>query len=78
MILKNVQSPLKALYVIGGRVLLVLKGDEFSAMSPLALYGKYNEKFEKISFAYLSYALDWLYLADCIKLTDQGDIQLCN
>jgi hypothetical protein len=78
MILKNVQSPLKALYIIGGRVLLVLKEDEFGAISPLGLHGKYNELFEEISFAYLSYALDWLYLVECIKLTDQGDVQLCN
>ncbi|QFG33706.1 hypothetical protein F6476_33180 [Pseudomonas umsongensis] len=78
MIIQNTSSPLKSLYIIGGRVLMVLKSSELGAMSPLALFEKYQERFERASFAYILYALDWLYITGCIELTKQGDISLCN
>lgn len=78
MIVKNSSSPLKSLYVIGGRTLFVLRSSELGVMSPLALFEKYQDKFERVSFAYISYALDWLYITGCIELTEQGDISLCN
>lgn len=78
MIIQNTSSPLKSLYIIGGRVLMVLKSSEFGTMSPLALVEKYQEKFERVSFAYILYALDWLYITGSVELTKQGDISLCN
>lgn len=78
MIVKNSSTPLKSLYVIGGRVLYVLRASDFGFMSPLALFEKYKENFEGVSFAYICYALDWLYLTGCVELTEQGDISLCN
>ena len=78
MIIQNTSSPLKSLYIIGGRVLMVLKSSEFGTMSPLALVEKYQEKFERVSFAYILYALDWLYITGSVELTEQGDISLCN
>ncbi|MNJ31730.1 hypothetical protein D3C77_263760 [compost metagenome] len=78
MIIQNTSSPLKSLYIIGGRVLMVLKSSEFGTMSPLALFEKYQEKFERVSFAYILYALDWLYITGSVELTKQGDISLCN
>lgn len=78
MIVQNTNSPLKSLYIIGGRVLMVLKSSELGAMSPLALFAKYQEKFERVSFAYILYSLDWLYISGCVELTKQGDISLCN
>lgn len=78
MIIQNTSSPLKSLYIIGGRVLMVLSSSEFGAMSPLALFEKYQERFERVSFAYILYALDWLYITGCVELTKQGDISLCN
>lgn len=78
MIIHNTSSPLKSLYIIGGRVLMVLNSNEFGTMSPLALLEKYQEQFERVSFAYILYALDWLYITGCVELTKQGDISLCN
>ncbi|ELF6203548.1 hypothetical protein RNI54_000294 [Pseudomonas putida] len=78
MIIQNTSSPLKSLYIIGGRILMVLKSSEFGAMSPLALFEKYKERFERVSFAYILYALDWLYITGCVELTKQGDISLCS
>ncbi|MCF5364653.1 hypothetical protein GIV94_26270, partial [Pseudomonas syringae] len=77
MIIQNASSPIKSLYIIGGRVLMVLNYSEFGTMSPLALVEKYQEKFEPISFAYILYALDWLYITGIVELTKQGDISLC-
>lgn len=78
MIIQNASSPLKSLYVIGGRLLMVLKSSEFGSMSPLAIFEKYQDRFERVSFAYILYALDWLYITGCVELTKQGDISLCN
>jgi hypothetical protein len=78
MIIQNTSSPLKSLYIIGGRLLMVLKSSEFGSMSPLALFEKYQDRFERVSFAYILYALDWLYITGCVELTKQGDISLCN
>ncbi len=78
MIIQNTSSPLKSLYIIGGRILMVLKSSELGTMSPLALLERYQEKFERVSFAYILYALDWLYITGCVELTKQGDISLCN
>jgi len=47
-------------------------------MSPLALFERYQEKFERVSFAYILYALDWLYVIGSVELTKQGDISLCS
>lgn len=78
MIIQNTSSPLKSLYIIGGRLLMVLKSSELGSMSPLALFEKYQDRFERVSFAYILYALDWLYITGCVELTKQGDISLCN
>ncbi|EXF95359.1 hypothetical protein HK44_026490 [Pseudomonas fluorescens HK44] len=78
MIIQNTSSPLKSLYIIGGRILMVLNSSEFGTMSPLALVERYQERFERISFAYILYALDWLYISGYVELTKQGDISLCN
>lgn len=77
MIIQNTSSPLKSLYIVGGRVLMVLKSSEFGTMSPLALFERYQGRFERVSFAYILYALDWLYVIGSIDLTKQGDISLC-
>ena len=77
MIIQNTSSPLKSLYIIGGRILIVLNSSDLGAMSPLALLEKYQEKFDRVSFAYILYALDWLYITGCVELTKQGDISLC-
>ena len=53
MIIQNTSSPLKSLYIIGGRILIVLKSSDLGAMSPLALLEKYQEKFDGVSFAYI-------------------------
>jgi len=78
MIIQNTSSPLKSLYIVGGRLLMVLKSSEFGSMSPLALFEKYQDRFERVSFAYILYALDWLYITGCVELTKQDDISLCH
>lgn len=78
MIISNTQSPAKSLYVIGGRILHILQDVKFGEISPLLLHREYSVQFENLSFAYISYALDWLFLAGCVELTDTGDIALCS
>lgn len=78
MIISSSQSPQKSLLIIGANILKILRDYPFESTNPLILMSKYNDKYDEISFSYLMLALDWLFLIDTIKLTDTGDIQLCN
>ena len=78
MIISSSQSPQKSLLVIGANILKTLRDYPFESVNPLILMSKYNDQFDEVSFSYLMFGLDWLFLIDTIKLTDTGDIQLCN
>lgn len=78
MIISSSQSPHKSLLIIGANILKTLRDYPFESVNPLILMSKYNDQFDEISFSYLMFGLDWLFLIDTIKLTDTGDVQLCN
>lgn len=78
MIISSLQSPNKSLIIIGANILTVLREYPFESINPLILMSKYNEKFEDVSFSYMMFGLDWLFIIDAIKNTDNGDIELCN
>ena len=78
MILSNSRSPHKSLYVIGANLISTIQAYQFFEISPLELFKKYNESYEKISFAYFSFGLSWLFITEVIELTGSGDIKLCN
>lgn len=78
MIISSLQSPNKSLVIIGANILTILREYPFESINPLILMSKYNEKFDDISFSYMMFGLDWLFIIDAIKNTDNGDIELCN
>ena len=78
MIISSSQSPQKSLLIIGANILTILRAYPFESVNPLIIMSKYNEQYSAISFSYLMFGLDWLFLIDTIKLTESGDVQLCN
>ncbi|PKG55238.1 ABC-three component system middle component 6 [Shewanella sp. GutDb-MelDb] len=78
MIASNFQTPKKSLFVIGGNILGILKLYQFESINPIILLNKYNSEHETLSFSYLIFGLDWLFITGYIILTDTGDIKLCN
>lgn len=78
MIINNISSPDKSLYVIGAGILVVLKSKNKSICDPAELFDSYKNINEKISISYFFYALDWLYIVGLVELTKHGDIKLCN
>ena len=78
MIVSSFHSPNKSLFVIGGNIIKTISEYQFDAINPKILYRKYNDTYKEISFSYLMFGLDWLFLAGAITLTDSGDVKLCN
>lgn len=78
MIISSSQSPKKSLLIIGANILTILRDYPFESVNPLIIMSKYSEQYNEISFSYLIFGLDWLFLIDSIKLTESGDVQLCN
>jgi len=78
MIISSFQSPNKSLFVIGGNIIKIIQEYQFDTINPKILFIKYNELYKEISFSYLMFGLDWLFLAGAIILTDSGDIELCS
>jgi hypothetical protein len=74
MIVTSDISPERNLYFLGGKILEKLPKDE--PMDSLVMFEYLREKFG-ISFPLFMYALDWLYIADLIDLTQNGDIKVC-
>lgn len=78
MIMSNLQTPKKSLYVIGGNILGIFQSGNVPPIAPLMLFNIYHKKYNDISFSYFSFALDWLFIAGTIELNDSGDLFLCN
>jgi hypothetical protein len=78
MIINNLSSPYKSLYVIGASILLLLRSNKSDVVDPLELYESFKEENPKISLSYFIYGLDWLYMASLVELTESGDITLCS
>lgn len=78
MIVSSFQSPSKSLFFIGGNILNVIHSYQFDAIDPLILFRKYSDFYDKLSFSYLMYGLDWLFMIGAIDMNENGDIKLCN
>jgi len=78
VIVSSFQSPNKSLFVIGGNILKTIGEYQFDTINPKILFRKYNDSYKEISFSYLMFGLDWLFIAGVITLTESGDIALCN
>lgn len=75
MIVTSDISPERNLYFLGGKILEKLSKDE--TIDSLLVFENLRENFG-ISFPLYMYTLDWLYLANLIELTPNGDIKLCS
>ncbi|MFQ2290598.1 ABC-three component system middle component 6 [Aeromonas enteropelogenes] len=78
MIISNVSSPERSLYVIGANIISLLSSGKHNAIDPLSLYEEFRKKYPEISLSYVLLGLDWLYIIGVIKSTPAGDIELCN
>ena len=78
MILSNLQTPQKSLYLIGANILTLMNEHQFDAIAPLHLFTKYNSTFQDVSFAYFCLGLDWLHLLGTVELNETGDLSQCN
>lgn len=78
MIINNPQSSSMTLFIIGANILQTISSHQFEIISPTLLYTKYCEMFNKVSFSYFMFALDWLFISNTIELTEAGDITRCN
>lgn len=78
MILSNISSPEKSLYVIGANIISLLTMEKHYFVDPMELYEKYKRQHPDISLSYVMFGLDWLFIIGAIKLTSTGDIELCS
>lgn len=78
MIVSNVSSPERSLYVIGANIINLLKSGKHNSIDPLGLYVEYKKKHQDISLSYVLFGLDWLFIIGAIESTPTGDIALCN
>jgi hypothetical protein len=58
MILRNTQSPQKALYLVGANILAMIQEQKTTEHDIESLHDSYNEKHTHISFSYFMYGLD--------------------
>ncbi|EPE2687515.1 ABC-three component system middle component 6 [Vibrio alginolyticus] len=78
MILSNSQSPKKTLYFIGANIVLAIKSSPYNKICTIELYDRYCESYGNLSFTYFMLALDWLFIASMINVSDSGELYLCN
>lgn len=79
MILPQDITPEKSMYVMGSRIIEILNSEPHNTFDPKIVYDKYIQLHSeiKISYNYFLYALDWLYLLNAVKLTDNIRIKKC-
>ena len=70
------RNPQKSLYFLGGRLLEILKTENLK-YTLLDLYD-YFKKYQNIEFKKFILILDWLYLINTIKITNDGYIIKCS
>ncbi|HIB8308611.1 TPA: ABC-three component system middle component 6 [Serratia marcescens] len=76
--INNVQYPDKSLYIIGSKIINVFHDGIHKSMSAVRLHDNYERLYEKVSYPYFIYALDWLFIIDAIRLNGNGDLELCS
>lgn len=70
------RNPQKSLYFLGGKLLEILKTENLK-YTLLDLYD-YFKKYQNIEFKKFILILDWLYLINSIKITNDGYIIKCS
>ncbi|MGJ0372982.1 hypothetical protein NG764_11450 [Aliarcobacter cryaerophilus] len=70
------RNPQKSLYFLGGKLLEILKTENLK-YTLLDLYD-YFKKYQNIEFKKFILILDWLYLINTIKITNDGYIIKCS
>lgn len=76
MLLPDNIHPEKTVYFNGAIVLEALTADTEQKMNLFDLHQQVNKKWE-MSLPMLVLSLDWLYLIDAAKLTQEGEVKLC-
>ncbi len=79
MVLPEDIVPEKSMYVMGARILDILKNDYRSILDPISIYDRYIQLYPeiKVSYNYFLYALDWLFILNTIELTGNDKIKKC-
>ena len=77
MIIRNLSSPERSLYIAGANILSVLLSNIEGPIDPLELFETVKEN-NDLSLSYFIFGLDWLYMIGSIELTEFGDIKVCN
>ena len=70
------RKPQKSLYFLGGKLLELLKKENIK-YTLLELYEQFKE-YQYIEFKKFVLILDWLYLINSIKITQDGFITKCS
>ena len=70
------RNPQKSFYFLGGKLLELLKKENIK-YTLLELYEQFKE-YQNIEFKKFVLILDWLYLINSIKITQDGFITKCS
>lgn len=70
------RNPQKSLYFLGAKLLEILKRENLK-YTLLDLYD-YFKKYQNVEFKKFILILDWLYLINSIKITNDGYIVKCS
>ncbi|MGB8193822.1 MAG: ABC-three component system middle component 6 [Chitinophagaceae bacterium] len=78
MILPQDIAPEKSLYVMGARIIDILRKEPHDTVDPKKVYDVYNTlHLENITYNYFLYAFDWLYILNIIELTENNRLKKC-
>lgn len=79
MILPEDVMPNKSLYVIGSRIIEILKTHPHDYIEPKTLFDKYVARFPeaRVSYNYFVYAIDWLFLIKAVDIGRNNSLQKC-
>lgn len=77
MILPTYINPNKSLYVVGSRVIDILKGRKLIDAQELHILYSNKYKSDSLNYNYFLYALDWLYILGLITINKNSKIKRC-
>lgn len=78
MLVDPFSQPERTIYVVGARVLRLVREKAGSKHDPDSLLRRINagrDRETRLSWAQFHLGLDWLYMLGLIQLTDSGDIE---
>ncbi len=77
MILPTHINPNKSLYVVGSRVIDILKSRKLIDAQELHILYSNKYKSDNLNYNYFLYALDWLYILELIQINKNSKIKRC-